>query len=437
MKTRDESKIEVQFLSISELKTYLNNPKEHPEKQIQQLKNSIQKFDFINPIIVDENNEIIAGHGRLEAAKQLGLKVVPVIRVEHLSKAEIRAYRIADNQLTLNSSHDPNLLKIELSEITAMDADLDLEITGLEMAQIDLIMDDSFGPEHDPADDIPEPDDEPSITRLGDIYQMGGHLLICGNALEATAYDVLLNEERAHAVFADAPYNVKINGHVGGNGKIQHREFANASGEMNRTEFTAFLTTAFKLLADYSVDGSVHFQCMDWRHQSEILQASDEAYNKLLNLCIWNKNNGGMGSLYRSKHELVYVFKSGTKPHINNVALGAHGRYRTNVWDYVGVNSFGKNQSDLEMHPTVKPIAMVADAIKDVTKRGQLVLDPFAGSGTTLIACEKTGRVARCIELDPKYCDVIIRRWQKLTGNNAIHLESGNTFNAMNGGCHE
>lgn len=436
MKTKNN--VEVQFLNVSEIKPYPNNTKEHSEKHIQQIMNSIQKFEFINPAILDEENEVVAGHGRLEAAKRLGIKTIPIIRVYHLTKAEIRAYRIADNQLTLNSGHDSNLLKIELSEITAMDADLDLEITGLEMAQIDVILDAPFEEEHDPADDIPEMDDSPAITKPGDLWQLGKHhLLICGDALNKATYEALLNKELVQAVFADGPYNVKINGHVCGNGKIKHREFAEASGEKSSTEFTAFLTTVFKLLAEYSVNGSIHFQCMDWRHQSEILQAGDATYTKLINLCVWNKNNGGMGSLYRSKHELVYVFKSGTKPHINNVALGKHGRYRTNVWDYTGVNSFGKNQSDLEMHPTVKPVAMVADAIKDVTKRGHLVLDPFAGSGTTLIAAEKTGRIARCIEIDPKYCDVIIRRWQKLTGGDAVNLNSFDTFNELAGGCDE
>lgn len=259
---------------------------------------------------------------------------------------------------------------------------------------------------------------------------LGKHHLLCGSALSSEDYKTLMAQEKADAVFTDPPYNVPINGHVCGSGKIKHDEFAMASGEMSEQEFIKFLNNVIELMTKYSRSGSLHFICMDWRHIYELLNAGRKFYVELKNICVWNKFNGGMGSLYRSKHELVGVFKHGKKPHINNVELGKHGRYRTNVWDYAGVNGF-QNQGDLKMHPTVKPVAMISDAIKDCTNRDNIVLDPFAGSGSTLIACEKTGRIARCIEIEPKYCDVTIRRWQDLTGEDAVHAETGKTFHEI------
>ena len=268
----------------------------------------------------------------------------------------------------------------------------------------------------------------PAVTRPGDIWRIGSHRLICGNSTRSETYQALLGEQRAQLVFTDPPYNVPISGHVGGLGAVQHREFAMASGEMSPAEFTAFLQTVFGHLAAYSVDGSIHFQCMDWRHLQEMLAAGTAAYSDLKNLCVWAKNNGGMGSLYRSQHELVFVFKSGTAPHINNVELGKHGRYRTNVWSYAGVNSFGGDRDDLSLHPTVKPVAMVADAIRDCSHRKAIVLDAFVGSGTTLIAAEKTGRRGYGIEIDPAYCDVTICRLHAVCGLDAVLEATGQRF---------
>ena len=233
-------------------------------------------------------------------------------------------------------------------------------------------------------------------------------------------------------VFIDPPYNVPIDGNVCGSGSIKHREFAMAAGEMSETEFTDFLTTILGHLACHSISGSIHFICMDWRHILELLSAGRKVYAELKNLCVWNKDNGGMGSLYRSKHELVFVFKNGSERHINNVELGRHGRCRTNVWDYVGVNSLHEGRLDeLAMHPTVKPVALVADAVLDCSKRDGIVLDCFGGSGTTLIAAEKTGRRGYLMELDPSYVDVTIKRFEKLTGKDAIHAENGSSFAEM------
>jgi DNA modification methylase len=255
---------------------------------------------------------------------------------------------------------------------------------------------------------------------------MGEHRLLCGDARDAGAIQRLMAQETARMVFTDPPYNVKIDGHVGGAGKTKHREFAMASGEMSQDQFTRFLTEVLGNMADASCDGSIHFVCMDWRHMSELMTAGGRVYDELKNLVVWTKTNGGMGTFYRSRHELIFVFKKGTTAHINTFGLGETGRYRTNVWEYPGINTFRNDRDDeLAMHPTVKPVALVADAIKDVSRRGHIVLDAFGGSGTTLIAAEKTGRKARLLELDPAYCDVICRRFEAYTGKPAILAESG------------
>jgi DNA modification methylase len=354
---------------------------------------------------------------------------VPTIAIEDLSEAQKRAYIIADNKLAENAGWEPEILAIELQGL--IDLDFDVTITGFETTEIDLLIEGLDDAESDPAADaVPEPDpDAPPVSRPGDLWRLGDHRLLCGDATKATSFKRLMAGKRAQMVFVDPPYNVAIDGHVCGLGMIRHREFAMASGEMNAAEFTAFLETALGRLAAYSVDGSIHFVCMDWRHSLELLTAGRGVYTELKNMCVWNKTNGGMGSLYRSKHELVFVFKSGKAPHINNIELGRHGRSRTNVWDYAGVNTLGTDRrEELRMHPTVKPVALVADAIKDCSRRNAIVLDSFMGSGTTIIAAEKTGRRARGIELDPGYVDTAVRRWQVYTGATATHAESGETF---------
>ena len=257
-------------------------------------------------------------------------------------------------------------------------------------------------------------------------------MITCGDATDPEVYRILLNGEKAQMVFTDPPYNVPVNGHICGLGKVQHGEFVMASGEMSEEEFVRFLTDVTANLAAFSCDGSIHYVCMDWRHLGELLAAGRASYSELKNLVVWNKDNGGMGAFYRSKHELVFVFKNGSGPHINNFELGQHGRYRTNVWDYAGVNSLKSERAEeLAMHPTVKPVAMVADAMRDCSRRGGIVLDAFSGSGTTIMAAEQTGRRGRAIELDPRYVDVAIRRWQKVTGGKAVKVSSGVSFDDL------
>jgi 16S rRNA G966 N2-methylase RsmD len=410
---------------VDALTPYAQNARTHSKKQIRQIADSIKTFGWTNPILVDSAGGVIAGHGRVEAAKLLGIDKVPTIRLEDLTEAEISAYVIADNKLAENAGWDRELLAIELQDLIKLD--IDVTITGFDMPEIDILIGElDADEEDDPADEVPEVSDGPPVTRPGDIWCIGKHHLICGDALDPTSYERLLDGAEAQMVFTDPPYNVPIDGHVSGLGTVKHREFAMAAGEMSQDQFTTFLVTAFRNLAGHGADGAIHFICMDWRHIGEVTAAGSDAYSELKNLCVWAKTNGGMGSLYRSQHELVFVFKAGTGPHINNVELGKHGRYRTNVWSYPGINSFGKDRdAELALHPTVKPVKLVADAILDCSMRGGIVLDAFAGSGTTLIAAEKTGRRGYGIELDPHYCDVIIKRLAAVAKVEPIHAASG------------
>jgi DNA modification methylase len=423
----------VDYRNVADLRPRTNNPRTHSKKQLEQIANSIRRFDFTNPVLLDTDGQIIAGHGRVEAAKMIGMAEVPTLCLSDMSEADVRAYVIADNRLAENAGWDRELLGLEFQYLSELDIDLDLSVTGFELAEIDcLISEVSFGDKQDPADDVPELATGVATARPGDIWAIGPHRLVCGDATLPEAYAALLAGEKASMVFADPPYNVPIQGHVCGLGKTRHREFAMASGEMSKTEFVTFLTKVFTNLAHFSTDGAIQFQCMDWRHVGEILAAGDAAYTELKNICVWAKNNGGMGALYRSAHELVFVFKSGAAQHTNNVELGKNGRYRTNVWSYAGANSFGRSRdADLAMHPTVKPVAMIADAILDCSRRKEIVLDPFTGSGSTLLAAHRTGRRGYGIEIDPQYCDLIIRRLQDAAKCKAVLLGDGRPFDEI------
>ena len=427
------SSLIIKHSSPSELKPYARNARTHSPKQIAEIAASIKAFGFNNPVLVDKDGGIAAGHGRVEAAKLLGIATVPTIRLDHLSDAQKRAYILADNKLAEKAGWDREILAIELQHLMEVDLDFDIVATGFELPEIDVLFGEleAKSAKADPADAVPEVEGPP-VTRLGDLWQIGPHRLICGDATATDVYARLLAGEKAQMVFTDPPYNVPIDGHVSGLGANRHREFAMASGEMSEAEFTAFLTRVFNNLVDASDDGAIHFVCMDWRHIHEVLAASRGHYAALKNLCVWAKTNGGMGSLYRSQHELVFVFKVGTAPHINNVELGRNGRYRTNIWSYAGANAFSASrEDDLAMHPTVKPVALVADAILDCSTRKGIVLDAFAGSGTTLVAAQKTGRYGYGIEFDPLYCDVILQRLAKITRTSPTHVETGKTFADM------
>ena len=422
----------VVYTPLDTLTEYPNNPRQHDTKQLIKIQNSIEKFGFINPILVDEHNEIIAGHARLAAARLAHLPQVPVIHLEHLSTAQKKAYRIADNKLAELGTWSVENLQLEFQELEKLDLDFSLGITGFDMGDIDLILEGKEAKADPKANNIPFIPDNEVVTREGDIWILGEHRIICGNSLQKETLSQLMEDKKADMVFTDPPYNVKINGHVCGAGNVQHKEFKFASGEMTVEEFTQFLKTSFELLCMFSKDGSLHYICMDWRHIKEIMTAAD-VYDQFKNLCVWRKDNAGMGSFYRSQHELIFMFKHGKEPHINNVELGIHGRYRTNVWNYAGVNTpSAENAEKRAMHPTVKPVELIKDAILDASNRGGVVLDTFLGSGSTLIAAEKAGRICYGVELEPKYVDTAIRRYESLGEKYiAIHAASGKTYQEL------
>ena len=415
---------------IDRLVPYANNARTHSKKQLRQIAASIKRFGFTNPVLIADDNTIIAGHGRVEAARSIGMSEVPVRRLSHLSPDEVRAYILADNKLAENAGWDRDLLAIEMQGL--IDLDFDIELLGFSTTEIDLtIAGEVKSPDQaDPVLDAVEQKKEgPAVARAGDLWQLGPHRLLCGDARSHADVQRVCDGKHARLLFTDPPYNVPIDGHVTGLGRVKHREFAHASGEMDAAAFTDFLRQSLQAAASGLSDGAIAYVCMDWRHMRELLDAGHEAFDELKNLCVWNKTNGGMGSFYRSKHELVFVFKKGRAPHVNNFGLGDTGRHRTNVWDYPGISSLGSTRDEeLAMHPTVKPMALIADAIRDCSKRGDVVLDVFGGSGSTLIAADQCGRQARLIELDPLYCDTIIRRFERVTGERAVLADNGATF---------
>lgn len=416
--------------------TYLvansRNARTHSDRQIRQIVESIRAFGFTNPLLIDECNVLIAGHGRLAAAKQLEMAQVPVIRVEHLSETEKRGLMLADNKIALNAGWNQNLLATELADLSSMNLDFNVDLTGFEVGEIDIILGANEGAQTGELEQVALPVlGQPVVTRTGDLWQLGPHRVLCGDARLETNMSLLMGSEKANAGFTDPPYNVQINGHVSGKGCIRHREFSMASGELSQEAFTAFLKTTLGLAGQYSIENAVWFCCMDWRHMGEMLAAGSDAFDNFINLCVWAKTNGGMGSLYRSQHELVFVFRKGNR-HRNNVQLGRYGRNRTNVWSYAGVNTFREGRmEELQAHPTAKPVQMVKDALLDVTRRGDIVLDPFLGAGATLIAAELSGRCLRGLEIDPAYVDVTLRRWCAATGEDPVRIPDGAKFSAL------
>jgi DNA modification methylase len=408
--------LEVVYRPASALQPDPRNARTHPKRQIEQLVRSIQEFGFTNPVLIDEAHVLIAGHGRLRAAKELGLFEIPTITLEGLCEAQKKALRLADNKIALNAGWDLEILKVELGEIGTLDVDFDLSLTGFSSGEIDV----ALKAANDPDDEIIPAVPRVPRTKLGDIWVLGHHRLGCGDGRDSDFLRRIVGDGASiDAAFLDPPYNVKINGHANAAGR--HREFAMASGEMSTGEFRTFLLETLGAATRVSRDGAVHFVCMDWRHLDDVSAAGAHVYDELLNICVWNKSNAGMGSLYRSKHELVFVYKVGAATHFNAVELGKHGRNRTNVWDYASVNSMaGSRREDLALHPTVKPAALVADALQDVTSRGDLVFDMFCGSGTTLIAAERTGRFFRGCDIDPAYVDVAVERWSQVTGGTPV-----------------
>jgi DNA modification methylase len=417
-----------QLVDLANLRPSPNNARKHTKAQIRALAKSIEAFGFLAPILADRDGNILAGHARLEAAKLRGLTCVPVIFVDHLTEAQARAYMLADNRHTDLSDWDEASLAIELKGLRDLVLDFDIEATGFEAPEIDFRIQSLEENVGDNDDDFEVPPG-PAVSELGDVWILGDHKVCCGNALEPASYVALMAGEKASAVFSDPPYNVEINGNAAGHGETSYREFAMAAGEMSKSEFTDFLTTAVSNARANTILGALLYIFMDWRHMQEMLVAGNASAVDLFNLCVWAKPNGRLGSFYKSRHELVFVFKNGEEAHQNNIQLGRFGRNRTNVWNYSAPSTFGRKDTpvDAVSHPTVKPLLLVSDAILDCTRRNDIVLDPFLGSGTTLLAAERTGRRCYGIELDPLYVDTAIVRWQRMTGKKAFN-PFGETF---------
>ena len=420
----------VEYLDGTEIRSNPIALRQCSKPRIKQFAKHIEAFGLNLPLLVDARGFILAGEEQFGALKQLAWTEFPAIRVSHLTEPQRVAFVIAHNRLAETAKWDEQVLGVQLKILSAMDLDFDLELTGFSMGEIDL----KIGGLNDgklEEEALPQPAGR-AVSQLGDLWILGSHRLLCGNALESQNLNILMDGQKAAQVFSDPPYNVKIDGHVSGLGKNQHREFEFASGEMSATEFTSFLTRTIENMTSHVIDGTLLYIFMDWRHISELLVAAATNGLQLINLCIWAKPNGGMGSLYRSQHELVFVFKQGKAPHQNNISLGKYGRNRSNVWNYEVGPGFGRAGEEgnlAALHPTPKPFNLVADAILDTSSRGEIILDLFLGSGTTLIAAERVGRRCFGMEIDPIYSDVIIRRWQNFTGEHAMHSANGETFN--------
>jgi DNA modification methylase len=423
---------EYQIRPINSIHPNPENARAHPKKQIRGVANIIKEVGFIDAIVVNKAGKILAGEGRYLAARLLELPKIPVIVVDGLTEAKEIAYSLANNRWGEKSGWDRSALATALSKVTPLLAEegLSIELTGFEAATIDPLMADFVDPEIDPADELPLLASK-AISHTGDLWLLNRHRLYCGNSIDEADFRKLMGRECAAMMISDPPFNVKV-ASVQGRGRIKHREFLSGSGEMTRPQFTDFLTGFMSLAAKYSDDGSIHYVFIDWKHLVEMLAAGEIAYSELKNVVVWCKSNAGMGSFYRSQHELICVFKNGAGPHQNNIELGRHGRNRSNVWAYAGVNSFRAGRlEELAIHPTVKPVALVADAMRDCSRRGDIVLDPFMGSGTTILAAEKVGRRAYGLEIDPLYIDVAVKRWQDFTKRDAILKATGQTFDEV------
>jgi DNA modification methylase len=435
---RRNARLSTEYLATTALTPMPGAPRQHPKSQIRALSKSLEAFGQVLPILIDGDNRIISGQALWEVARRLALPEVLAIRVDYLGEAQIKALMVALNRLGDLSKWDEAALRTILLDLSGLDLDFDIEATGFTEIEIELMVQDLdiAGAEGEGEGSI-RVGAGPAVTQSGDVWQLGAHRLICGNALEEATWTQLMGEGLAALVVTDPPYNVPIDGHVSGLGKHQHREFAMATGEMSEGEFTTFLQTAMERAHKWASPGSVHYWAMDWRHAGEIITAGKAVYERELNMAVWAKNQPGMGSFYRSQHELFFVFARGGAASRNNVQLGRFGRSRSNVWTYPSAASLARTAEEgnpLAMHPTVKPLALIADILLDASARGDTVVDPFAGSGTTLIAAEKLGRVARCIEMDPAYCDTIIRRWQRWTGEAAVRVADGISFVALETG---
>lgn len=424
---------DISQLPLNTLTPMPGNPRKYSPKQLRKAVQVLRASGYIPPLVVDKDGAIVIGELFWRAARRMGLAEVPVLKVDHLNDGELRALRIAHERLPLDGEWDEAALKSEFELI--FEQELDLTLTAFDLPEIEaIVFCEEAGASGQEVESLPEVPDNP-MTNPGDLWILGQHRLLCADALDSASCDRLMPAQGADLVCTDPPYNVPVKGHVGGKGAIHHKEFLQASGEMSEEAFTDFLGIAAGNMIEHSRDGSLHYIFMDWRHLPELFRACQWQYDAFVNLAVWDKVHGGMGSFYRSQHELVTIFRNGSAPHRNNVALGRHGRNRTNVWSKPGLAGFSRDrQETLRLHPTVKPTDLIVDILLDASKPGDIVLDPFAGSGTTLLACEKVGRQARCIEIDPRYVDVALKRWMNETGGEPVHEETGLSYSKRKAG---
>ena len=413
----------LQMIDINSIVLKLKSLRKHSKKQLQKLKNAINKVGYVNPVLLDEKHNIMAGELRLLAAKELGFTQIPAIILENLKEEEAEAIRILDNRIAEDGEWNYENLKDELEKLLKFD--ISFEDLGFDTVDYDKIFladdtDGNKGHNSDKEDESWLDANIPVRVKLGDLWRLGDHFVFCGDCLLAKSFEFLTQGELAQIVITDPPYNCKINGHVCGLGKTQHEEFAMASGEMTDTEFAEFISKFIQNLIKFSVDGSLHYLFIDWIGLNTLLTEGKKHYTELKNIAVWNKGVGGMGAMYRSQHEMVPIFKNGKAKHQNHIQLGKNGRYRTNVWDYPGIRATNPASLELlKLHPTVKGVPMLHDIMLDASSKNDIVLDCFGGSGSTLLAAERCKRRARLIEISPKYVDVTIFRWEKETGKTA------------------
>ena len=427
--------LECKHCKIAELKGLTRRARKTEPAQLTRVMNSIREFGQTVPVLIDKNNRIIHGHIVVEALRKLGAKEVFCVQIDHLNERQQELLHVALNRTAESGEWHIEDLGSLLVDLEANG--LAIEISGFSAQEIDILTTSvDIGEEAetaggDPADECPEPPVTP-VSILGDFWRLGDHLLLCGDATKPESYTLVLGKVKAAAIFTDSPWNLKIDGFVSGLGKVKHADFKMAAGEMSVEQFQTFVRAFTELCAEHLAEGGAFFSCIDHRSVDLIIAEAKLAGLKHINMAVWNKGSGGMGSYLRSAHELIPIFVKGDKLAVNNVELGKHGRDRTNVWSYPGANRKGSSAGKaLKHHPTPKPIELVRDALLDVTKRGAIVLDPFIGSGTTILAADRATRKARGIELDPAYVDVAIRRWQEMTGKEAVHAETGLTFSQM------
>jgi DNA modification methylase len=437
----DFEELAIERVPIDQLRRNPNHTRKNCPKQVRRISKSIRSFRFNAPLLVDDNLMVLSGHARLEACKSLGFRQVPVIRLRHLGEDRAAGFAIAENKLAETGEWDFEALGRVLGELHHRIPELDfsLDATGFDDAEIEALI---FDVDETAAAEPDEPpiDPGPAVCRPGDRWTLGRHVLVCGSSLEQDAYDLLMSEERAAMVFTDPPYGVAISGHVKTKGKSGHREFAMGGADMSSSELTAFFTQAWRLCSAFSLEGSLHYAFIDGAHLFDMLTSTRAVYDRQVSLCVWHKTNAGMGSFYRQAHELVVVSKKGSAPHQNHIQLGRFGRNRTTVWSHAGAGVFLKSAEDADLmgqHPTPKPVRLIVDALLDASSPNDVVLEPFCGSGSTLIACERTQRRCRAIELDPLYCDLTIRRWRRHCGQEAVR-QDGMTFTRLEaeGGDH-